>query len=111
MSRSKWKLVDDAKLHLAEEKVFNLDSKGATNDSYFKRWERLAGVEKHISWHISRHTFAVLSLEGGADIYTVSKLLGHTNLGTTEVYARATDPMRKSAVDGLPAISLGKSRS
>ena len=40
--------------------------------------------------HIPRHSYATLQLAGGTDIYTVSKMLGHTNVRTTQVYARVT---------------------
>ena len=52
-------------------------------------------------WHTARHTFAVLTLEGGADFYTVLKLMGHTKSQTTAVYGKATDGMVKKAVQGL----------
>jgi integrase/recombinase XerD len=55
---------------------------------------------------MSRHTFAVRLLEEGVDIYTVSKLLGHKDLETTMAYAKATDGMRRSAVDKLPEIHI-----
>jgi site-specific recombinase XerD len=55
-----------------------------------------------------RHTFAVLALENGADLYTVSKLLGHTDIQTTQIYAKATDRMKRAAVENLPEIQLDK---
>jgi site-specific recombinase XerD len=65
-----------------------------------------ADITKNIGWHTARHTFAVLELENGVDIYTVSKLLGHTNLQTTQVYARATSKMKRDAVNALPTILI-----
>ncbi|MDR1301459.1 MAG: tyrosine-type recombinase/integrase [Treponema sp.] len=77
-----------------------------TINSYLTRWAKKAELEKKISWHTARHTFAVVSLEAGAEIYTILKLLGHTNLKTTQVYAKATDKMKREAVNGLPEIVI-----
>jgi len=63
-------------------------------------------LQKKFGWHCARHTFAVLSLEAGADLYTVSKLLGHTDIATTQVYAKATDTMKRDAVKRLEDIDL-----
>lgn len=46
-----------------------------------------AGIEKGISFHTSRHSMATLSLTAGGDLYTVGKLLGHTSINSTQVYA------------------------
>lgn len=47
-----------------------------------------AQIDKHITYHCSRHTAATMLLTLGADIYTTSKLLGHANVNTTAIYAR-----------------------
>lgn len=62
------------------------------------------GITKHLTFHTSRHTFATTLLTRGADLYTTSKLLGHTNIKTTQVYARIVDTKKREAVDLLDGI-------
>jgi integrase len=102
-----WKLINDGTIHSHTDLVFPRFGgiKDAVNN-YLSRWAEKAGIEKKIGWHTGRHTAAVLLLEGGAEIYTVSKLLGHTDLKTTLVYAKATDKMKRQAVNGLPEINI-----
>ncbi len=106
-------LIHDKALHDRQELVFPRLTQGKTNtNGYIKTWAAAAGVDKSVGWHTARHTFAVLTLEGGADFYTVSKLMGHTKPQTTATYAKATDGMKRKAVDGLPDIDLvGRGRA
>lgn len=69
-----------------------------------KRWVLRAGIHKNITFHVARHTFAVMMLDIGTDIYTVSKLLGHRKLETTQVYARVLDKNKQKAVSSIPKI-------
>lgn len=57
-----------------------------------------------ISFHCGRHTFAVLQLSLGTEIYTVSKLLGHRELKTTQVYAQIMDAKKREAVNRIPEL-------
>lgn len=67
-------------------------------------WVRSAGINKHITFHCARHTFAVMMLDLGVDLYTVSKLLGHKSIETTQVYAKILDKNKKAAVERIPNI-------
>ena len=61
----------------------------------------LPGINKHITFHSARHTFATLCITFGVDIYTVSKLLGHTDVKTTQIYAKLIDKKKDEAIDKL----------
>lgn len=82
-----------------------LASTKSNTDQYLKKWGEKAGIS-HVSWHTARHTMATLALENGAEIHTVSELLGHTNISTTLRYAKATDSLKKSAVEALPRLDF-----
>jgi site-specific recombinase XerD len=63
------------------------------------RWVLIAGITKKITFHCFRHTYATLQLTMGTDTYTVSKLLGHRHLKTTEVYAKVIDKKKIDAAN------------
>lgn len=71
-----------------------------------KRWVKRAGIQKHISWHCARHSFAVNILNNGANIKTVASLLGHSGLKHTEKYTRAVDELKQQAINSLPELKL-----
>lgn len=71
-----------------------------------KRWVKRAGINKHISWHCARHSFAVNILNNGANIKTVASLLGHSGLKHTEKYTRAVDSLKQEAINSLPELNL-----
>lgn len=71
-----------------------------------KRWVKRAGINKHISWHCARHSFAVNILNNGANIKTVASLLGHSGLKHTEKYTRAVDSLKQQAIDSLPTLNI-----
>jgi len=70
------------------------------------RWVEAAGINKHITWHCARHSFAMLLLAAGTDIKTVSELMGHSSIATTEKYLRATNALKLAAIATLPAAKL-----
>ena len=71
-----------------------------------KRWVKRAGINKHISWHCARHSFAVNILNNGANIKTVASLLGHSGLKHTEKYTRAVDKLKEDAINSLPELKF-----
>lgn len=66
-----------------------------------KRWVESAGITRKITFHCFRHTYATLQLAGGTDIYTVSKMLGHTNVRTTQIYAKVVDEKKEKAANTI----------
>ena len=89
-----------------DEAVFKLPSYEASSKAV-RRWVERAGIDKHISWHCARHSFAVNILNNGANIKTVSSLLGHSSLKHTEKYTRAVDSLKRAAIDSLPELKEG----
>lgn len=89
----------------ADDLIFPCWSKSSSlANSQLKSWVESAGIGKHISFHCSRHTFATMLLTLDTDIYTVSKLLGHSNVKTTQVYAKIVDKKKQKAVDSIPQL-------
>ena len=60
-----------------------------------------AGIDKDITFHCFRHTYATLQLTHGTDIYTLSKMLGHSSLKTTQVYAKVIDETKRVAANRI----------
>ncbi|MDY3520586.1 site-specific integrase [Riemerella anatipestifer] len=87
-----------------EEKVFEGLIYSAYNNKKLRKWIAKAGIDKHITFHSARHSFATLQLTMDTDIYTVSKLLGHKNVKTTEIYAKVIDKKKINAVLKIPNI-------
>lgn len=88
------------------DRVFQGLKYGAHFNAEILRWCMRAGITKHITFHSARHTHAVLLLENGADIYTVSKILGHKEIRTTQVYAKIVDKKKKEAAYLIPELDM-----
>lgn len=88
----------------AELVFVGIDPKAAPQ---IPKWIRSCGVNKHITFHCARHTNATLLLSMGADLYTVSKILGHSNLATTEIYLHLLDEKSHEASRLIPDLMGG----
>lgn len=71
-----------------------------------KTWTNKAQIDKNITWHSGRHSFAVNILNNGANIKTVASLLGHSGLKHTEKYTRAVDSLKELAINSLPTLNF-----
>ena len=92
----------------AEDYIFtDILAPSATNNA-IRVWVARAGIDKDITFHCARHTFAVMMLDLGTDIYTVSKLLGHRELSTTQIYAKVMDKNKQAAVSAIPSVLGGR---
>ena len=86
--------------------IFEGIGSNSTGNIKIKQWVRNAGIEKVITWHVARHTFACLLLLKGVDIYHVSKLLGHTSIKSTMKYLHVLKKHKTMATEALAGIGL-----
>ena len=67
-----------------------------------QNWLKDAGItDKHITFHCFRHTYATLQIAQGTGIYTVSKMLTHKNVSTTQIYADLVDSKKREAAEAI----------
>jgi site-specific recombinase XerD len=64
-------------------------------------WIKAAGIRKHITFHCFRHTFATLQIALGTDIYTVSKMLTHKSVKTTQIYADLVNSKKRESANRI----------
>lgn len=85
------------------DKVFRL--KDYNTERYrLKAWIESTNIRKRVTFHVARHTFATMMLTLGADLYTTSKLLGHSKVTTTQIYAKIVDAKKVEAVNLVNGI-------
>jgi len=84
-----------------EKRVFENLKYSAYMNVKLAQWMMKAGITRKVTFHGARHTFATLQLTLGSDIYTVSKMLGHRNIKTTQIYARIIDPKKVEAANRI----------
>jgi len=82
-------------------KVFEGLEYSAYNNKHLYQWIGAAGITKDITFHCFRHTYATLQLFNGTDLYTVSKMLGHKDLKTTQIYAKIVDVAKRETTNKI----------
>ncbi len=84
----------------SEGQVFKDFTQGIVS-YHLKGWLKAADIAKHITFHCFRHTFATLQLAAGTDIYTISKLLTHSDVSTTQVYTDVVSSLKRDATNKI----------
>jgi integrase len=110
LSPAAWEIIKTDNLFRHDTPVFPLLTTRTDTNKYILQWAERAKIEKHIGWHTARRTFATLAMEAGADVSTVSRLLGHSGIQVTAIYAQSTDKAKRQAVDALPKINLKEAK-
>lgn len=88
------------------QKIFRGLKYSAWNNVKLKEWVLMAGIRKKITFHCARHSFATIQLDLGTDLYTLSKLLGHKEIRTTQIYAKIMDKNKKEAMNKLDDLEF-----
>lgn len=99
------KMLGDYKQLAPEDPVFNLPS-NTTVFKHLKRWVKIAGIQKNISFYCGRHTFATQLLIHGANLKTVADCLGHSTTTHTLKYLNYVDELKEEAISNLPTFGI-----
>lgn len=83
------------------KKIFQGLKYSDTNNKLIQKWVNDAGINKKITFHCFRHTYATILLNSGEDIYTVNKILRHKRISTTEIYSNLLDQRKKKAANSI----------
>jgi len=87
------------------DNIFNLCTISGI-ERQLKKWSGAAGITKHVTFHVGRHTMATLALTNDIDLYAISKLLGHKDIKETKTYVKLIDKKKDEAIDKMPNIKL-----
>jgi integrase len=99
ISEQAFELLGEKTEHL--EQPFEGLKYSAFENKHLHQWIGAAGITKDITFHCFRHTYATLQLSNGTDIYTVSKMLGHRDLKTTQIYAKIIDQTKRDTTNKI----------
>ncbi|MCR4800115.1 MAG: site-specific integrase [Bacteroidales bacterium] len=86
---------------LPEKYIFEDLEDAAWISKPLEKWIKDAGIQKKITFHCFRHTYATLQLANGTDIYTVSKMLGHKKIETTQIYTKVVDTKKDATTKAI----------
>lgn len=98
LSHNATRWLPKAKNAKGSEPIFGYISNAAISRT-MKSWVAKAGINKYITFHCARHTFATLLITYKVDLYTVSKLLGHSDIKITQIYAKLIDQKKIEAIN------------
>ena len=85
-----FRLIEKYRGTQPEDKLFPVPSNNCCNEN-LRRLAKRCGINLHLTFHVARHTFATLALNRGMPIESLSRILGHTNVRTTQIYAKITN--------------------
>ena len=84
------KILEKYKSHIFKDGKLLPVKVSLTVNRHLKEIAEICGIKKHLTFHLSRHTFATLTMSKGVSLESVSKMLGHKNIQTTQIYAKMT---------------------
>lgn len=71
---------------------------------HWQKWAEDAGLDKHLHFHLSRHTYGTMLITAGVDLYTASKMMGHADVRPTQIYAKIIDKKKEEAVSLIDKV-------
>lgn len=95
---------------LDTDKVFKLNTL-ATIEKQLHAWIKDTTIDKHVTFHTARHTYGTMLVSQGADLYTISQLMGHADTRMTQIYAKVLDTKKKEAASLLNDIVVGTGKT
>jgi integrase len=100
ISENAIQILGDSGDRSPQAKIFDIIYSSRVSE-VLKKWCSDAGIDRKITFHCFRHTNAVLQLEAGTDIFTLSKMLGHRDIKTTQIYAKISDKAKREAAERI----------
>ena len=125
-ARQKTEVESLIPLHPIAEQILSLYTKKNSKEDYkifpdtMSDWKLLShlkavglacGIRTPLTWHCARHTFGTLTLEAGVPIESITKMMGHSSIASTQIYAQVTDQKIAKDMDRLTKKQLSKTSS